>query len=432
MRGRARLLSVLSALMTTLYFIDLKPIAPASGWAYKMIVGSLIPILGVFGAVGAFFSGRAGARRSMWAGLLGAALSAVHIWQVSKPHRAFESAFGDGWRAFIGPRQRAVLLPERYQPRLPATKAPRVRRDVIYATAPETEQPLRCDLWLPPWDVRPSGLAVIFCHGGGWRFGSKGIGMDPFFAQFAAGGHLVMDIDYRLAPQTRLPGMIADVKRAVAYLKQHAATYNLNPDRIVLAGSSAGAHLALLCAYAPQHPELTPDDLRDQDLSVRAVVSICGPADLEALHHYTPATLGETMLTRTPVDRLIGRGLFALLRPAPEASDWLTRFTDLGGVAAQVIDGPPSIITERYGLGSPITHVTADSPPTLLLQAELDSWVPIESVKRLHQRLCEAGVQAVYIQYPRTEHGFEVFLPQVSPAGQATIYDIERFLALMV
>ncbi len=91
-----------------------------------------------------------------------------------------------------------------------------------------------------------------------------------------------MDVAYRLCPEVDIYGMIGDVKRAIAWMKANASRYGVNPEKIVLGGGSAGGHLALLAGYTPQHPELTPEDLKSADLSVCGVISYYGPTDLLA------------------------------------------------------------------------------------------------------------------------------------------------------
>jgi acetyl esterase/lipase len=84
------------------------------------------------------------------------------------------------------------------------------------------------------------------------------------------------------------------------------------------------------------------------------------------------------------------------------------------------------------GIGLSTTHVESGSPPTLLLQGEHDSLVPAYVSRALHRKLVEAGVQSVYVEFPQTEHGFDLLLPRYAPAAQAALYDVDRFLALMV
>jgi acetyl esterase/lipase len=96
-----------------------------------------------------------------------------------------------------------------------------------------------------------------------------------------------------------------------------------------------------------------------------------------------------------------------------------------------LLGGSPDEVPEIYELASPITHAGPHSPPTLLLQGEHDSFLPASVSHALHCRLAEAGVPSVYVQFPRTGHGFDMPLPRYAPAAQAALYDVERFLALM-
>jgi acetyl esterase/lipase len=89
-------------------------------------------------------------------------------------------------------------------------------------------------------------------------------------------------------------------------------------------------------------------------------------------------------------------------------------------------------VPEVYELASPVAHVQAGCPPTLLIQGETDIFAPVAATRELHRRLVECGVPAVNIVYPLTNHGFDLLLPQVSPPAQAALYYLERFLALMV
>jgi dipeptidyl aminopeptidase/acylaminoacyl peptidase len=93
------------------------------------------------------------------------------------------------------------------------------------------------------------------------------------------------------------------------------------------------------------------------------------------------------------------------------------------------LGGTPAEVPEMYDLASPITHANAECPPTLLLHGEHDFVMPPAAARRLHQILIEAGARSVLVMFPQTTHGFELFLPQVSPAAQAATYDIDRFLA---
>jgi acetyl esterase/lipase len=97
-----------------------------------------------------------------------------------------------------------------------------------------------------------------------------------------------------------------------------------------------------------------------------------------------------------------------------------------------IMGGKPEEIPETYRLLSPSSHVGAHNPPTLLLHGSDDVFALTPAVRCLHQALCNAGVRSLLVEFPHTDHGFDLVLPAVSPAAQTAIADVERFLALLV
>lgn len=91
--------------------------------------------------------------------------------------------------------------------------------------------------------------AIIFLHGGGWRFGDRRLAPDlrRFFAE---SGFVMVSIDYRLSGEAIFPAAVIDTKTAIRWLRRHAADYNIDPERIGLWGSSAGGHLAAMAALS--------------------------------------------------------------------------------------------------------------------------------------------------------------------------------------
>ena len=263
----------------------------------------------------------------------------------------------------------------------------------------------------------PSGLAFVYLHGSAWWILDKDFGTRPLFRQLAAQGHVVMDVAYRLCPGVDIFGMVGDVKRAVAWMKTNSAQYQVNPACIVLGGGSAGGHLALLAAYTPNHPQLTPPDLQGSDLSVRAVVSYYGPTDLRACYLHLD-------MTRTVNLPKVEIGL-------PGAAEMKKSMTEAGRMDA-LLGGHLHQVSEVYDLASPVTHVHAGSPATLLIQGEPAVIAPAPAARVLYWKLVECGVPAVNIVYPLTNYAFDLLLPQTSPPAHAALYYLERFLALMV
>jgi acetyl esterase/lipase len=215
--------------------------------------------------------------------------------------------------------------------------------------------------------------------------------------------------------------MVLEVKRAVCWLKAHAAAYQIDPERIVLAGQSAGGHLSLLAAYTANHPELQPPELGDAaDSSVRGVISFYGPTDLLDLHDDVETRFGRY------IDARLSQMTLRLLK-------WRNHpMAGLFDGMASVVGVHPADDPEPYALLSPLTYACADCPPTLLVHGDHDFLVNGRGSEGLYRRLSEAGAPVVFLSFPGCDHSFDSVLPRLSPASQAAAYHIERFLALMV
>ena len=298
------------------------------------------------------------------AGVLGvtaALLSHWYLQQIRAPNDALSAAFGRGWQEQLPTQARAGMLEGRRRWALPGGAVPRWERDVVYAKVPETDVELRADVWQPPAGVEPSGLGLIYVHGGSYAMGAKDFGTRPAFRHLARQGHVITDINYRLVDDTDIFGMVADVKRAIIWLKDHTATYGVNPDRIVVAGASAGGNLALLAAYTPGHPLTTPDEVV-ADTSVRAAVSFYGVHDWPAF----------------------GR---------------LSSGDDL---AVRLLGGELEDMPQRYAAASPVTHVGPDTPATLLIQGLHDQTHLIDANRKLAAWLSHNGARVATVELAAT------------------------------
>ncbi len=411
----ACVLSGLSLLMSMLLLIRLKfPLGFFLLWIPKLTAGALSPYWAIMGAVGAVLGWVYDAYWAVPMGTVGAVLMISYVWGCSRDHKGFENAFGAGWSDPIKPEQEKLMVKTRWKWFLNTKATPESswERDIPFWTIPDTDRQLLCDIWQPA-DGNRSGLAFIYFHGSGWFLLDKDFGTRPFFRHLVAQGHTVMDVAYRLCPEVDVYGMIGDVKRAIAWMKTNADRYGVDPEKIVLGGGSAGGHLALLAGYTPGHPELTPEELTDADLSVRGIVSYYGPADLLAMYQYTK------------------QEQFVDLPPVPIGPNSTVSKRDFGRLDI-FLGGWPQDIPEVYQLASPATHVHPGSPPTLLFHGTHDVLVPVDITHSLYRKLIESGVPAISRIYPFTDHAFDLFLPQTNPSAQSALYDVDRFLALMV
>jgi acetyl esterase/lipase len=421
----ATILSGLSLLMGVLLLIRAKnPL----GWvtiAPKMIASALSPYWAIIGVVGALIGW---AYNALWAipmGIIGAGMMIWYVWRCTRDHKAFEYAFGSGWEDQIAPQQATHMVKRRWSPylKMKASPEPAWERDIPFWTIPDTDQQLLCDLWRPR-NGNVSGLAFIYLHGSAWTIGDKDFLTRPFFRHLVSQGHTVMDVAYRLIPEVDIYGMVGDVKRAIAWMKANADRYDVDPEKIVLGGASAGGHLALLAGYTPGHPELRPEDIKHTDLSVCGLVSCYGPTDMLATyqHENQERIFGDM----PPVP--IGTKLECANRLRFD-SEILGRYA---GRMDILLGGHPKDAVATYQLASPITHVHPGCPPTLLVQGQQDFITPVGATCELHAKLVESDVPAINVVFPWTDHGFDMLLPHTSPPIQSTLYDVDRFLALLM
>ena len=345
-------------------------------------------------------------------GILGTIFMAWYVWGCARNHKGFENAFGDDWLDRIPPEQAKSMLKRRWSffVKLKKSSEPSWERDVPFWTVPGTDRQLLCDIWSPS-DGKVSGLAYICYHGSGWGSLDKDYYTRPIFQHLVSQGHTVMDVAYRLVPEVDIYGMIGDVKCAIAWMKDNAGRYGVDPEKIVLGGSSAGGHLALLAGYAPSHPDLTPDELKNIDLSVRGIIALYGSNDL-----------------------VMGWKAYNLPPDLPQVAVGTVieeQKLNFAGRVDILLGGSPSEVPDMYQLACPTTHVHPGAPPTLLIQGDKDFIVPIEGTLDLYAKLVGSGVPAINVVFPGADHIFDLILPQVSPAAQAALYDVDRFLALL-
>ena len=258
---------------------------------------------------------------------------------------------------------------------------------------------LKLDFVAPPG---PGPFPLVVCvHGGAWKTGSrKDLSRPAMWADFgpagalgradtttdataalrtrsdgpslldilAAKGYAAASVSYRLAPKHKFPAQIVDVATAVRYLKANAARFHIDPDRVAVAGFSAGGHLASLLATAGDRvPAFVGPLYPEQSSRVRAVVNFFGPADL-TLYEETPG------IEQTSLKPLFG-------------GDAVTRH-------------------DRYVEASPVSQVTAGCPPFLHLHGTADIIVPILHTQRLHDKLTTAGVESEVVVMRGKGHGW--------------------------
>jgi acetyl esterase/lipase len=230
--------------------------------------------------------------------------------------------------------------------------------DVTYCTMGDAPQ--KMDIYYPasggPWP------ALIYVHGGSWVEGDKAEGEGWRYLNDQ--GFLVASVNYRLTMgTTKFPAMIEDVKCAVRYLRAHAAEYNLDANHIGALGASAGGHLVSLLGTSDPSAGWDVGEYLDQSSRVQAVVPISGFSDF-------------TIKVFDEIDIYV---MYAM--------------GDLSGKS-----------TEKTIAASPVTYITADDPPFLIIHGDNDGVAPVEQATVLQGRLEAAGVPSELIIVQNGSH----------------------------
>jgi acetyl esterase/lipase len=419
-------------LLSRFALIKLKQPGTVPLWLIKVFTSALSPLLLVIGFLfsitGLIFHSTA----IFVIGACSVVLYSIHIIQITQSPDAnnkLEISFGENWKNRIAPEIKSLFLQHRYVFWLPKSPDPIVKQDIPFYTIPGTDRALLCDLWQPPKNRKTSGLAFIYLHGSAWTMLDKDFGTRTFFRHLASQGHVIMDVAYRLFPEADFMGMVHDTKHAIAWMKANATAYGINPDRIIVGGGSAGAHLALLAAYT-ESGKLTPIDLQLVDLSVYGVISWYGQSDLVATYYHT----GQHLIAHTSNVKKNKSGGMPLWIQKRMGKDFhrlgFDKDADTGRLIP-IVGGTPDEKPDTYALFSPISYVHKDCPATLIIHGKHDVLAPVKAICELYSRLKEAGVPVVMHLLPQTDHGFDLILPKVSPSAHNAIYDVERFLAIM-
>src|SRR5688572_13815415 len=211
MKTIARLLALVSLAASGLLYVHMRaPITPMKGllWLLRLLTGALTPFIAISGVVAAVLGLLTRSPVVMLTGMLGGILAAQDVLRVASPHLGFAQAFGPDWERAIDPARQAKMLQRRWTWQLPDAPNASWQRDIPYWTVPGSDRRLLCDLWQPPAGVAPSGLALIYVYGSSWCFFDKDFGTRHFFRHLAAQGHVIMDVAYRLHPETDMLGMV--------------------------------------------------------------------------------------------------------------------------------------------------------------------------------------------------------------------------------
>jgi acetyl esterase/lipase len=254
------------------------------------------------------------------------------------------------------------------------------------------------DLYVPPAPVRRPAPVIVFLHGGGWSGGTRTTGPD-FKRYFAQDGFAMASIEYRLTPSVTFPANVEDVRTAVRWLKANAAAQGIDGARICLWGTSAGGHLAAVAGLAPPGTFEGTDNLT-QTSAVRCVLDAYGPTRFDRMDAQTAderATLQTPVVTINVAGGTRGgeRGGTpgaAARGGAPGGGRGPVPHDDPASPESRLLGAAVQTAPDRVREASPITYVSRNAPPFLIMHGLADSSVPHGQSVLLYEALKAAGL----------------------------------------
>ncbi len=248
----------------------------------------------------------------------------------------------------------------------------RVTRGIEFARV--AGQRLRLDVYHPRPSFEGPRPAVVHVHGGGWVVGSRNEQGIPIMALLSDRGYVCFNVSYRLSPGATWPEHLIDVKRAIAWIREHAAEYGVDPSFITIIGGSAGGHITAMTGLTLGERSLQPG-FEDADCSVQAVVPLYAVFDLtDVKTRHAPGFLSLL------VEPLVLKAFF---------------------------DEEP----QRFEQASPTHCVRADAPPFFVVHGASDSMVPLEDAKDFVEALREVSHNPVrFTIVPGAHHSFDLLV----------------------
>lgn len=250
--------------------------------------------------------------------------------------------------------------------------------------------------WFDNETIRP---AIVWIHGGALIMGNRA-GIDSRIKEWAAkSGCVLISIDYRLAPETKLPAIIEDIEDAFKWIRSKGAVeFKIDPKRLAVCGGSAGGYLTLMTGYRV-NPRPT------------ALVSFYGYGDLigawysQPSHHKRHNTI---TITEEEARRLAGGSAISDSRDRAGDGSAFYQFCRQRGLWPKEVSGwDPTINREKFDRYMPVKNVTADFPPTFLIHGTADTDVPFEQSVLMAEQFSGHGIVHRLISIPNAEHGLK-------------------------
>ena len=254
--------------------------------------------------------------------------------------------------------------------------------DVVYGR--KWGMALTMDVFTPR--EKANGAGVVFVVSGGWSSNHQAIN-PAYLEELLRRGYTVFTVVHGSQPKFTIPEAVADLNRAVRFIRAHAEDYKIDPQRLGITGLSAGGHLSLMQGLAGDAGKSDSQDPIERVSSrVQAVACFFPPTDFFNYGESGKVALGNGTLKdfRAPFD--------------------FNEFNEQSKTFERISDD-----VRRREIGqqiSPISHVSADDPPTLIIHGDADKLVPIQQAAILIEKLKATGIEARLETKPGAQHGW--------------------------
>lgn len=269
---------------------------------------------------------------------------------------------------------------------------------------------------LPGREIRP---AIFWIHGGALIMGDRaGINHEQL-KRYLNAGFAVVSIDYRLAPETKLPEILTDVRDAWLWLRETAPKLRIDPGRIGVVGHSAGGYLTLTCGY-----RFSPRP--------RALVAFYGYGDIigDWCSRPDPFYSREPRVSKEDAWASVGKRAISGT-PGSNDRDRFYLYCRQQGLWPELVAGlDPRSKPRAFDEFCPLRNVTREYPPTMLLHGDRDTDVPFEQSVLMEKELARHGVEREFVRMSGGEHGFDHQMDSapVSAAFDRAVAFLERRL----
>jgi acetyl esterase/lipase len=236
---------------------------------------------------------------------------------------------------------------------------------------------------------------AVWLHGGALISGTRRFAPNArVLRSLRTAGFTVVSLDYRLAPETKLPEIIEDVRDAFSWIRSSADKFRIDPDRLVVSGGSAGGYLTLMTGFA----------IRPRP---KALVSWWGYGDIVGPWYSQPDPfyLRQPKVTREEALAAVGTTPISEPPPGNKRGRFYLYCRQQGLWPKEVAGRDPATNDRWFAQYCPIRNVTREYPPTMLVHGTADTDVPYEQSKIMAGRLAQAGVEHQLVTVPDGDHG---------------------------